>query len=161
MATLQPVPFIGREQTWASAVGQFILNFGHLEFLVFAYLEKRLPAGEFEKVREKPFHDRIARAGELFGETPERRAAYAVFERALTPVRQLRNHIAHGYFQVVLRPGTNEPVIGITLGKDVSASFAKETHHLTFSELLEQLSALTAVIDHFGRLTDNDAGWTP
>jgi hypothetical protein len=154
------IPLFDGTLTCSSAIGLFLLNFGHLEFKVLVYLQKRLPAGEFEKVRAKPFKDRVARAGELFSHTPERCEAYAGFLRSLTPIRELRNHLAHGFLQILVRPRTTEPVIGITRAVDFDASFAAETRHLTLNDLTQQVSALGETIEQFARLTDHDSGWS-
>lgn len=74
------------------------------------------------------------------------------------PIRELLNHLAHGFLQVVLRPGTTGPVIGITRAVDFEASAT--TRHLAFNELTQQLSALGDLIEQFARLTDRDAGWS-
>ncbi|MBI5692386.1 MAG: DUF429 domain-containing protein [Verrucomicrobia bacterium] len=152
-------PIFDRTLTWSSAIGLFLLNFGHLEFLVLAYLEKQLGAAELERVRAKPFSEKVERVGGLFGRTANERGAFAAFIRALGPVRELRNHLAHGYLQVVRRPETVAPVIGITRTVDFGGISSEETRHLTFDELVRALSALKEVTEEFGRLTDSEAGW--
>jgi len=156
-----PIPIIDGSLNWSSAIGLFMLNFGHLEFQVLVYLEKHLSAAEFEKMRARPFKERVDRAAELFGRTAAKREEFAAFVGSLTPVRELRNRLAHGYLEFLLLPGSKVPIIGITRTADFNGEFAAETRHLTFDQLTGQLSALANVTRRFCELTDRDAGWIP
>jgi hypothetical protein len=154
-----PVPPFGKEQTWASAVGLFLLNFGHLEFWLNAYLEKKLAPAEFRSLCERPFKERLERIAAFFATSAEQRAQYETFSRALSALRELRNHIAHGYLELVLRPNASEPVWGITRAKDLSEVFSTRTRHVTFEELTQHLADLSDATERFGQLTDEGAGW--
>jgi hypothetical protein len=144
---------------WPSSIGSFLLQFGHLEFLVSVYLQNRLPADGFEAVRRKPFDEQVQCAGELFAATPERREAYGQFRQQLDPLRKLRNQIAHGTMHVVLRPDESVPAAGIVQTRDQSACCSRETEMVTLPKLCEQLQALSGALTEFQRLTDADAGW--
>lgn len=156
----KPPSIVQTPLTWSSAIGLFMLNFGTLEMLVFTYLEKKLTAEEFEKIRTTHFKDRAERVGDLFAKTAEQRAAYDAFLQHLAPVRELRNHLAHGFLRLVIHPGDQGHAMAITQAKDLGAAFSSETKHLEFSELTTSLGQLTAVTDEFRRLTDKEAGWS-
>jgi hypothetical protein len=155
MPTTPKVPLIGSERNWASAVGLFLLNFGHLEFLVFDLLEERLRPDEFETIRKQHLADRVERLRTLLVANEAERKEFEEFAQALTPVRELRNHIAHGYFSITLRPGSTEPLVGITQAKDLKVCFSESTLVITFDQLCQHLTALTGVIERFSRLAEN------
>jgi hypothetical protein len=71
------------------------------------------------------------------------------------PVRELRNHIAHGYTLFRLAKDGKTPAMTLSLPKDVDATYASETRHLEFRELTNALSELTELIEEFKKLS----GW--
>jgi hypothetical protein len=85
---------------WPSAIGNFLLNFGALEYFVFVFLKDGLTPEEFSKVKEWHFKDRLNRIARLLAE----RRYPAVTQKEFTQLverieqlRELRNHIAHGH----------------------------------------------------------------
>ncbi|MDX2079951.1 MAG: hypothetical protein SFU53_04145 [Terrimicrobiaceae bacterium] len=44
---IAPLQILPARWDWPSAIGNFILNFGSLDYLVFVFLKDHLPAAEF------------------------------------------------------------------------------------------------------------------
>src|SRR5262245_50317835 len=92
-------PILPERLNWSSAIGLFIINYGVLDLLVQDFLETTVSPEDFSRIRERPFGDRIERIKQHVGETSypvEKRQQFDDFFRHLDPVRNLRNHIAHG-----------------------------------------------------------------
>jgi hypothetical protein len=153
----QVVPIVTLPLTWSSALGLFMLNFGTLEMLVFAYAEKCLP-GELETWRRLPLMDRLNRIGQHLTTEPARHAAFQSFQERFRPFRVLRNHLAHGYLQMVVAEG-KEPVLTITQATDLDAPLSSETSPVNFEQLTRALSALDELTTEFRRITDDKVGW--
>jgi len=73
----------------------------------------------------------------------------------LEPIRELRNHIAHGHLLVRMTEVGKTPVLTLSLPKDLDAGEAPETRHLEFEELTKSQSELVALIADFQKLTDD------
>lgn len=141
---------------WASAIGYFLINFGMLDWLVFVFLERRMSPGDFAKIREEHLKDRIVRVQRLIGEQPlskERQRAFVEFFARLEPIRELRNHIAHGHLQVRMVEDCKTWVLELSVPKDLDASYATGTRHLGIGELTQALSDLSELIDEFQKIT--------
>ena len=96
-------PILPDRLCWSSAIGNFIINFGMLDYLVFEFLESCLPPEEFVAVKREHFQDRIGRIkSHLSGSAcpAEWKGRFDKFFDRLDPIRELRNHIAHGHLFV-------------------------------------------------------------
>jgi hypothetical protein len=54
---MNPVPILPNRLDWPSTIGNFPLNFGTLEYLVFVFLKDHLPPEEFDRVKEHHLKD--------------------------------------------------------------------------------------------------------
>lgn len=152
------VPIFGKELSWSSFIGLFLINFGHLEFLVSAYLETQLAPAAFAAMKTRPFQERMAAASALLASNPDKRAAYEKLQAPLEAARQFRNHLAHGYLASVFsREGSNFDM-GLIQAKDISNELSPETRRLSFSELEQQVVAICQVIEGFSDLTGSREG---
>jgi hypothetical protein len=140
---------------WPSLIGNFLLNFGALEHAVFVYLKDRLPANEYVKVREWHLKDRLERIAEILVEanaTEEQKAGFADMVKRLDPVRELRNHLAHGHLCVTVEEETFKPSVTLMLVKDLNMQDSPECRQLPYQELLAAYQELNRVIADFQRL---------
>ena len=150
---------IPKQRDWASAIGDFILNYGVLDWHVFVFLESRMPPEEFARIKKEHFQDRIARVKELVkGENrpEEQKRAFVKFFARLDPVRELRNRIAHGHLFARLGENGKSLVITLSLPQDLDQANAPQTRHLEFSELSNALGELSELIEEFQKLS---GGW--
>ena len=79
----------------------------------------------------------------------------AQFFARLEPVRELRNHIAHGLLRITLAEDQKTPVLTLSLPKDLDGSNPPDAQHLTHQELLTASTALTDLIADFKHLFGN------
>src|SRR2546427_12974115 len=96
-------PILPARLDWPSAIGNFLLNFGVLDWYIFAFLESQMPAEQFAKIKSEHFQDRITRVKTLVNDRDyphEQKSAFTKFFPRLDPIRELRNHIAHGHMLV-------------------------------------------------------------
>src|SRR5205085_9794035 len=94
------VPIVPARLDWPSTIGNFLLNFGTLDFLVFCFLKDHLSVEEFAKVKGWHFKDRLDRITQHMQEAKnpvEQQQEFAQLVTRLMPLRELRNHIAHGH----------------------------------------------------------------
>jgi len=49
---MNAVPILPDRLDWPSAIGNFLLNFGTLKYLVFVFLKDHLQPEEFDRVKE-------------------------------------------------------------------------------------------------------------
>ncbi len=156
-SSTRQIPLIGSEPlNWSSAIGLFILNYGVLDWHVFVFLESKLSPQEFAATKKMHLHDRIARVKDLVGGndcSAETKQAFETFLRSLDPIRELRNHIAHGHLLTRLSNDGNVSIMTLSLPKNLDAIDNPETRHLSFAELTKALSALTDLIEEFGKLS--------
>lgn len=144
--------FLPDRPDWPSAVGLFLLNFGTLEYFVFVFLEVHLAPDEFEKVRNSHLKDRLDRIKQCLAETawsPQQRTGFDQLVERLRPIRELRNHIAHGHF--FTKPDGLTGAFQITL---LPSKYAGDATHpdaklLTLQELTTALQTLTTLIEEF------------
>ena len=152
-------PFWPASLDWPSAIGNFILSYGVLDWHVFVFLESRLPPDQFAKIKNEPFQNRIARVQTHVQDGPyssEQKDAFARFFARLEPIRKLRNHIAHGHLLFRAAEVGKTPVLTLALPKNLDANYDTETRHLEFTELTSALGELTALIKEF---QDLSGGW--
>jgi hypothetical protein len=138
---------------WYWSIGHFVMNFGHLEFLVFAYLEKHVSTAEFEQMRKTSFQNRIEKVAQLFGTSPERTTRFAAFAQRLEPIRNVRNHVAHGFLEFGFSP-TAELFLDIARAKDSDRMLDPVTEKVTYHDLWIHVHALGDLITEFQRLTN-------
>ncbi len=154
------IPIMSDRLSWSSAVGLFIINFSTLDLLVQDFLENKLPAEEFAKLKERPFYDRVERIKEYLIKadyTTEKRKEFEKFFCRLDPVRELRNHIAHGILRIGLEQDQKTWGLTLSLPRDVDGSSSPDVLHLRFEELTKALAELAALVEEFKRLT---GGWS-
>ena len=142
--------------SWASAIGNFLINFGFLHHLVMDYLNNALDVSEFDRWKEKPFKDQTMRIAQHLKEMPsagEKEREFELLMRRLDPIRTLRNHVAHGHILCRWDVTKETWAISISLPKNIDSAYATETRHLTWTELRASLDELTEVIEAFMRFT--------
>jgi hypothetical protein len=126
-------PMLPARRDWPSTIGNFLLNFGTLDYLVFVLLKENLEATEFERYKERHFKDRVNRVGQHFrdnGWPTEKQAEFADLVRRLDSIRDLRNHIAHAHMLVRLETETNTLVSSASLPKDLDQEYSAQTRHV-------------------------------
>lgn len=141
---------------WHSKVGNFLLSFGHLEYSIFLFLEIHLLPGEFAKVRELPMKNRLKRVADIIKAKDyptNQQIAFARFFERLDPIRELRNHIAHGFMQITI--DENRPRVTVIHGKDFDSAHLSDSKHVDFDQLVASLTTLVELIEEFQHLT----GW--
>ena len=149
------VPAVPARLDWPSMVGNYILNFGTLDLHVQDFLESNLSHREFDTVRKRGFQDRVERMQRFLDQappSPEKMRQVQEFFARLEPVRELRNHLAHGLLRVALAEDRKNWIMTLTLPKDLSGKGAPEARHLTFDELLDTSKSLCDLIEDFQRL---------
>jgi len=137
---------------WPCTIGNFLINFGVLEYLVNVYLKDHIDSVEYTRIKEWHFKDRLSRIGQHLedGDCPtQAREEFRNFLAQLGPIRDLRNHIAHGYMIIRLNPETQTPEILISRPKDLDQEYSTGAKHVTFNELRASLTELTRLIEKF------------
>jgi hypothetical protein len=143
-------------QSWSSAIGLFVINFSALDLLVQDFLESTLPSEEFLRIKERPFYDRVKRIEAHVSQadySEEKRQQFEKVFRRLDPIRELRNHIAHGVLRFELAEDQSIKAVTLSLPRDLDGSSSPAALHLEFEELSKALSELTALIEEFKKLT--------
>lgn len=134
---------------WHSAIGNFILNYGTVEYLVFVFLKDHLEPAEFERLTNWHLKDRLNRIAKYLGDTNSLREQRITFQRLverLDGIRDLRNHIAHGHLHLQWNPENGKPIITIFRAKDLDKENGAESKHLEFHELRAALTTLRDLI---------------
>ena len=150
------IPVLPAQLDWPSAIGNFILNYGVLEWHVLVFLETRLTADEFARIKGGHFQDRIACVKSQVAAGPypaAQRQAFEKFFARLGPVRKLRNHIAHGLLLSRWQEDAKTWKILLAMPKDLDALDAPATRLLEFGELTQALTELPELIEEFKTLT--------
>ncbi len=153
-------PILPDRLCWSSAIGNFIINFGMLDYMVFEFLELSLPPDQFPKIKDEHFQGRIGRIKEHVSRSDypaERKERFRKCFDRLEPVRELRNHIAHGHLLLRQAEDTKDLVMTLSLPRNLDAAYSPESRHLPFAELEKALGCLTELIEEFKQLT-NHAG---
>ncbi len=148
-------PILPERLDWPSAVGNFILNFGALDWHVLVFLEARLPADEFAKTKGWHFQERIERVKSLLSSdnySDEQKRTFEKLFSRIEPIRELRNHIAHGLLLVRLLGDMKTREVTLSLPKNLDENYVSETRHLKFVELTAALKMLAVLIDDFEKL---------
>lgn len=151
-------PIVPDQLTWASSIGLFIINFGTLDLHIQDYLENHLATEEFAKFKRRHFRDRVDRIKAHVGQAgfePEKRQARDEFFARLEPIRELRNHIAHGLLRLTQAGDNTTWTVTLSLPWDLDGADSPEARHLTFVELCEASAALTDLCEDFMELFGN------
>ena len=149
---MKPIPIMCGCLSWSSTIGNFITNFGMLDLQVQDFLETLISPEEFLKMKDRPFYDRVERIKQCLGETDcgvMTKAKFEQFFARLDPLRETRNHIAHGVLRIGLAAGQETYVHTLSLPKELDGP---EPRHLAFSELQAELKSLNELIEEFQRL---------
>jgi hypothetical protein len=154
--TTNMIPLLPERPDWFSAVGNFILNFGVLDWSISEFLEDALPQDHFLKIKFRHFKERgdlirkIVSEGEYPGKTKDE---FEKFFLRLKPVRELRNHIAHGLLRLGLDPNCKTWVLTLSIPRNLDGDSSSDTVHLKFEDLQKALCELTELIETFRHLT--------
>jgi len=152
-------PILPARLDWPSAIGNFLINFGTLDHLILVILKDNLESAEFENLRKKPLNDRVVKVAQYLNDKdrPTDSQEFDRLRKRLDPVRELRNHIAHGHFLIRQNEETKTWEMSISLPRDLDQEYLSETRHVSFDELRTSLNELTDLIEAFTRL----AGFKP
>lgn len=151
------IPILLDRRSWSSGIGNFIINFGVLDYLVLEFLELRLSPERFAAIKDKHFQDRITcivqsvQQQNIPTETRERSACF--FAR-LAPIRELRNHIAHGCLLMRLDDAGNNLVLTVSLPKNLVDAYSPDSKQLSFDGLQQALTELNKLIEEFSKLRE-------
>lgn len=138
---------------WHYAIGLFILEFGHLEYLIFVFLEDSLAPEEFAKSGKLHLKDRLLTL-HSYAKSAQRRSQLQSWTARLNPIRELRNDIAHGHLHLSgLGPGET-PRITFFASKYIDNDDSPGAKRLTYEDLRRALDSLAQLKDEFYRLTD-------
>jgi hypothetical protein len=85
--------------------------------------------------------------------TLRNKAEFGRFFHRLGPLRETRNHIAHGILRIGLAPDQKSYILTLSLPKAVDDSNTTEARHLEFAELQSELKTLNELIEEFRQLT--------
>lgn len=152
---MSTVPILPERLDWSSAIGNFLLNYGTLDYFVFCFLKDHLAEEEFAKVKEWHLKNRLERIAQHMQEakfSEDQQKEFAQLVQRLDPIRELRNHIAHGHMYVRIDEETHKPTVTVFRAKDLDTGFLPDAKHLEFAELLAALKTLTELIEDFQRL---------
>lgn len=158
---MSSVPIVPARLDWPSAIGSFLLSFGTLEYFVCAFLKDHLAPDEFDKVKEWHLKDRLARIAQYLKESnrsPAEQATFADLVKRVEPMRDLRNHVAHGQMHLRIDPKSGEAAVTLVKAKEADDAFSPSTRSLRFSELEHALSTLSALIREFEHLAGFESG---
>lgn len=139
---------------WPSLIGQFLLNFGTLECVVFTFLENQLPREEFEQCRNWHLKDRLSRIERHMrerGYPEDQQLAFSKALERLKEVREIRNDLAHSHLLLRPDPMTNKLAIRVFNPKHFSSGL-EESLGYDFDDILHAQDALSACIEKLGRI---------
>jgi hypothetical protein len=138
--------FAGKRLDWASAIGLFIINFGQLDLNIQNFLATNLSPDEFAKFKDRHLRDRVERIRKFVrqpGFSPQKREEFEELVLRLEPIRNLRNHIAHGLLCRTVAEDLETSTITLALPRDMDGTNSSEARHLTFAELWKASTDLT------------------
>lgn len=122
---------------------------------MFVYLKDHLASDVYAKVREWHLKNRLERIAEHLVETNATKEQQAEFDgivKRLDPIRELRNHLAHGHMFLTFDAQSHQPSVTILKAKDLDMQDAPDCRQLPYQELLAADQELKGVIDDFQRL---------
>src|SRR5215218_4095569 len=82
----------------------------------------------------------------------EQQNEFAKLVESLEPIRELRNHIAHGHMYFRINEATRQPTATVFKTKDLDTGWRPDSKHAEFTELLAALKTLTELIERFQSL---------
>tara|TARA_R110002096_G_scaffold225239_1_gene414489 strand:+ start:82 stop:609 length:528 start_codon:yes stop_codon:yes gene_type:complete len=145
---------------WPSAVGNFILEFGSMEWTLLAFLKQHLPMYEFKRVRDLHFKDRMSATSDYLNEEDyplEVQEAFARFVEDIEPIRKLRNQLAHGHLTMIqdhaAASGETPSKVTLSLPRDLDRPYNAETWNMEFSELKKGLQRLYELSGEMDRIS--------
>ena len=97
-----------------------------LEYFVFVFLKDRLPEDEFDKVKEWHLKNRLARIAQCLKDehrSVEEQTVFADLVERLEPLRELRNHIAHGHIYWRREEESQSPSVTLFKAKDLDTAY--------------------------------------
>ncbi len=148
------------QSTWDSSVGNFILGFGAMELDLLAFLSRHLSDDDFDKVRDLHFKDRVSRTLAIVKEggfSKEVQNDFARLAKAIEPLREIRNHLAHAHMTIIqdddMATGLKASRMTLSLPKDFDRPFDSETWHMTFEELNDARQRLYQLAGAVERIT--------
>ncbi len=147
---------------WEQTLGRFILNFGALENILAEFLKNNLDSSENERVKGWHLHDRVQwmeqrlRAHDY---PKEMRDEFTILVLRLKPIREFRNHIAHGHLLARWVVETETLEISVSLPQDVDRAYLPDTVHVAFEELFSNNNQLTELIEAFKGIAGFKPGW--
>src|SRR5689334_8879303 len=139
-------PIMTNRLSWASTIGNFLLNFSTLDLLVQDYLEDNLTAEEFVRFKDRHFQERIERIRKHVqnsGFDPTKRDEFERLSFRIESIREIRNHIAHGVLHLALNEDSTKWSMTISVPRDLDGGNTPDPQRLTFEELLKALKELT------------------
>jgi hypothetical protein len=136
-------------------LGDFLLGYGMLDYLVTLFLKARIPEREFGKLRERGFKDRLDRMAGVIrdaGAPPKKIKWFDGLARRIDVIRDVRNHVAHAHLYGTGDPLTGESAVTLLTAKDADMGLLSESRHVTFKELVETNNDLQALLKDFEAL---------
>jgi hypothetical protein len=140
---------------WPSAVGNFLLNFGTLEYFVMVFLKDHLPTDDYARARKLHLKDRlnvIVKHLRKHDYPAKDQEAFTRLCDQLAPYRDIRNQLAHGHLMVRVDPSSGQLKVSIMNVVDLDAAHEPDTIHVEYSDLMNALPILTGLIEQFSDL---------
>ena len=82
----------------------------------------------------------------------EQQKDFAQLVNRLEPIRELRNHIAHGHMYCRIDDQSHKPTVTVFKAKDLDTGWMPDAKHVEFPELLAALKELNELIEGFQNL---------
>ena len=147
---------------WEQTLGRFILNFGALENILAEFLKNNLDSSE--KSESKDGISMIECSGweqrlRAHDYPKEMRDEFTILVLRLKPIREFRNHIAHGHLLARWVVETETLEISVSLPQDVDRAYLPDTVHVAFEELFSNNNQLTELIEAFKGIAGFKPGW--
>ena len=152
---MDPVPIMCGCLSWSSTIGLFLINCGTLDYLVFVFLKDNLAPREFATFQKRGLRERIEGITLHLIEAnyPEaEQVAFANWAERFQPIRELRNHLAHGHMYARIHPETQKPTLTVFQAKDLDTGWLPDSQHVEFAKLQSGLKTLGELIEEFQRL---------
>lgn len=114
-----------------TAVGMLMANFGSLEYMTFDYLERHLSKEEFATSKQS---------------SPEASESIESIRKMLKPVREMRNHIAHGHLLVRIDPESGKPRLSLSNPRELETMYLEGSTHVSHMDVYKVIEELRHVI---------------
>lgn len=134
---------------WPSVIGNLLLNFGTLDYMVFVYLKDHLPTEEYLKVREWHLKDRFTRIADHLMEaeaSEDEQSRFGDLVKRLDPIREIRNHLAHGHMFTTIDEKTYQPTVTIMKARDLDMHDSPDCDQVHFKDILAAMNELGKII---------------